>query len=134
MTINEKDRNELIKYRIEQAKETFSVIDLLIVNEKYPTALNRIYYGIFYSLLALGLKYKFETSKHQQLIGWFNKEFIHSGKIEKEFGKTLRETFENRTISDYDAFVEFEREDLIELFREMKAFIRRIETFLKLEK
>ena len=131
MTLSEKDRNELIKYRIEQAKETFSVIDLLIENKKYPTALNRIYYGIFYSLLALGLKYKFETSKHQQLIGWFNKEFIHSGKIEKKFGKTLREAFENRTICDYDAFVEFEREDLIELYEEMKSFISRLETFLK---
>jgi len=134
MKLNEKDRNELIKYRIEQAKETFSVIELLIDNEKYPTAFNRIYYGIFYSLLALGLKYEFETYKHQQLIGWFNKEFVHSGKIEKEFGKTLRNAFENRTISDYDAFIEFEKEDLIELFGEMKLFIRRIETFLKSEK
>ncbi len=73
MTINETDKNELINYRIEQAKETFSVIDLLIENDKYPAAFNRIYYGIFYSLLALALKFGFESSKHQQLIGWFNR-------------------------------------------------------------
>ncbi|MCF6271448.1 MAG: HEPN domain-containing protein [Melioribacteraceae bacterium] len=130
MKLNEKDRNELIKYRIEQAKETFSVIELLIDNEKYPTAFNRIYYGLFYSLLALGLKYEFETSKHQRLIGWFNKEFIHSGKIEKRFGRTLRKAYENRTIGDYDAFVEFEKDDLLELYEEMKLFIIRIEKFI----
>ncbi len=39
MKLNEKERNELIKYRIEQAKETFSVIELLIDNEKYPLLL-----------------------------------------------------------------------------------------------
>ncbi len=80
MTMNEADKNELIKYRIKQAKETFSVIELLIENDKYPAAFNRTYYGIFYSLLALGLKYGYETSKHQQLIGWFNKEFSLHGK------------------------------------------------------
>ncbi len=78
-------------------------------------------------MLALGLKYEFQTSKHQRLIGWFNKEFIHSGKIEKKFGKTLRKAFENRTVSDYDAFVEFEKYDLLELYEEMKLFIDRIE-------
>lgn len=131
MTINEDDKNELINYRIEQAKETFSVIDLLIENDKYPAAFNRIYYGIFYSLLALALKFGFESSKHQQIIGWFNREFIHMGKIEKHFGKTVRKAFESRTISDYDAFVEFEKDDVVELYDEMRGFVNRIEVFLQ---
>jgi len=41
-------------------------------------AVNRIYYGLFYIITALSLKYEFSTSKHQQLIGWFNKTFIKS--------------------------------------------------------
>jgi uncharacterized protein (UPF0332 family) len=69
----------LIQYRIGQAKETVEEADLLINNEKFRAAVNRIYYGMFYSLLALALKYEFQTSKHQQLIGWFNKNFIHPG-------------------------------------------------------
>lgn len=49
----------------------------------YAAAVNRIYYGISYILLALGLLYNFETSKQQQIIGWFNKKFIKEGIIEK---------------------------------------------------
>lgn len=83
MTIEEQTRADLIKYRLEQARETIDVVDLLIRNDKLSTAVNRIYYGMFYSLLALALQFNFETSKHQQLIGWFNREFIRSGLIEK---------------------------------------------------
>ncbi len=59
------------------------------------------------------------------------KNLVYTEKIEKNFGKILRKAFENRTISDYDAFVEFEKEDVAELYDEMKLFVERIETFLK---
>ena len=55
MNIDKKDKNELIKYRLQQARETIEVVEILIMNEKYPAAINRIYYGIFYTLLALAL-------------------------------------------------------------------------------
>ena len=82
MTIENDDRENLIKYRLEQAKETISDVSLLIENNRLRSAVNRIYYGMFYSLLALGLANQFETSKHVQLIGWFNKNFIHQGLID----------------------------------------------------
>jgi uncharacterized protein (UPF0332 family) len=87
MTLNTEDRKELIRYRLIQARESIDEVSFLIDNSKYKTAVNRIYYGMFYSLLALGLKYEFETSKHAQLIGWFNKNFVSSGQIDKKFGK-----------------------------------------------
>ncbi len=74
--MNDNDRQELIKYRLEQAKETIDDVEILLQFDKIRSAISRIYYGMFYSLLALGIKFQFETSKHQQLIGWFNKNFI----------------------------------------------------------
>jgi uncharacterized protein (UPF0332 family) len=112
---------------LEQARDTVQVVGLLIEHNKLPAAVNRIYYGIFYSLLALGLKYDFKTSKHLQLIGWFNKEFISTHKIETEYGKILKKAFESRTSGDYDIFYEFETEDVRNLFDEMQRFVSRIE-------
>lgn len=130
MTIEEQTRDDLIKYRLEQARDTIDVVDLLIKNDKLSSAINRIYYGMFYSLLALALQFNFETSKHQQLIGWFNKEFIRTGLIEKEFGRILRDAFENRTSGDYDSFVIFEQTEVLLLFSDMKSFIEQIEVFI----
>ena len=61
MNPDNKDKSNLIKYRLQQAMDTIEVVDILIINKKYPAAVNRIYYGIFYSLLALALKFDFES-------------------------------------------------------------------------
>jgi len=89
MKLDENQRTELIKYRLSEATETIQDVQLLLENDRLRAAVNRIYYGMFYSLLALGLAYEFETSKHQQLIGWFNKNFIYEGLIETKYGKSL---------------------------------------------
>jgi uncharacterized protein (UPF0332 family) len=130
MSIDEKDKLELIKYRLDEAKDTIEDVQLLISNDRLRASINRIYYGMFYSLLALGLKFDFETSKHQQLIGWFNKNFIHEGFIDTKYGKIINKALNRRTKGDYDSYVEFEKEIVVEMFVEMKDFIQEIENFI----
>ena len=52
MTTEDEDRINLIKYRLEQAGETIQDVQLLIDNDRLRSAVNRIYYGMFYALLA----------------------------------------------------------------------------------
>lgn len=130
MTIEDEDRKSLILYRLEQADETIQDVKLLVDNDRLRSAVNRIYYGMFYSLLALGLAYDFETSKHAQLIGWFNKEFINKKLIDSKYGKIINKAFNRRTKGDYDIYVEFDKEIIIEMFEEMKEFITSIKLYL----
>lgn len=132
MTIEEADRINLIKYRLEQAGETIQDVQLLIENNRLRSAVNRIYYGMFYALLALGLAHQFETSKHAQLIGWFNKNFINEGLIASKYGKIINKAFNRRTKGDYDTYVEFEKETVVEMFGEMQDFISEIKIHLNL--
>jgi len=133
MSLDANERTELIRYRLDEAKETIADVQLLIENDRLRAAVNRIYYGMFYSLLALGLAYQFETSKHQQLLGWFNKNFIHEGLIDAKFGKIINKASNRRTQGDYESYVEFDKEIILEMFGEMKEFIIEIERFLSLK-
>ena len=103
------DIKSLIDFRIQQANETIKEVKFQIENNYLHIAVNRIYYGMFYSLLALSLKYNYKSSKHQQLLGWFNKEFVKTGKIDRNIGKIIHKAFEERTDSDYGVFVEYEK-------------------------
>lgn len=123
--------SKLIEYRKKQATQSIDDVKLLIENKKFALAVNRIYYGMFYILLALSIKHGFKTSKHNQLIGWFNKEFVKTGKIDVKFGKIIHDAYENRTDSDYGVFVEFEEEEVFVRFDEMKLFIKEIEKLLE---
>ena len=131
MSIEDKDRAELIQYRLDEAKDTQTDVALLISHDRLRAAINRIYYGMFYALLALGLKYNFETSKHLQLLGWFNKNFIHEGLIDTKYGKIINKAYNRRTKGDYDSYVEFDIDLINEMFVEMKDFINAIDEFIK---
>ena len=131
MTIDDDYKKSLMQYRLEEAKDTMDDVQLLIENDRLRAAINRIYYGMFYSLMALGLAHGFETSKHPQLIGWFNRNFIHSKKIESEYGKMINKAYNRRTKGDYDAYVDFDKDIVIEMFNDMKAFISRINKILE---
>ena len=124
------EKNALIEHRIARATNTIEEVSFLIKNKKFLLAVNRIYYGMFYILSALSLKYDFSTSKHQQLIGWFNKEFISTGGIDRKYGRILHNAYNNRSTGDYDDFAEFDEEDVKKSFDEMKDFIRTIRALL----
>ncbi len=128
--INEEDRKILIDYRLKQAKETINISRFLIDSDQLVVAVNRIYYGMFYAVTALAIKHKFETSKHFQLIGWFNKEFIATGVLNNYYGKILRNAFQNRTKGDYDVFISFEKEEVIVMHEEMIEFIQKLEVLI----
>ena len=130
MSIDNQDRLDLIQYRLAEAKDTESDVELLMSHDRLRAAINRIYYSMFYSLLALGLKYEFETSKHAQLIGWFNKNFIHAGLIDTDYGKIINKAFNRRTKGDYDSYIEFDLETVKEMYEEMKDFNSTIEQFI----
>jgi len=61
--IDEKNRDSLVEYRLQQAFETIELAKFLVKNQKLVIAVNRIYYGMYYSLTALALATGFETSK-----------------------------------------------------------------------
>lgn len=131
MTVKSYEMENLIALRLKQAEEIISDVQLLIDNNRLRSAVNRIYYGMFYSLLALGLANQFETSKHAQLIGWFNKNFINEGLIEPKYGKIINKAFNRRTKGDYDIYAEFEKDIVIEMFYEMQDFISKIKIYLR---
>ena len=76
------EQNELLVQNcIVKSKEALSdAIAVLAIGRK-SLALNRQYYAIFYAAMALGHRNGFVTGKHMQLLGWFNKKFVHEEKI-----------------------------------------------------
>ena len=126
----EKYKTELINYRISRAQEAIEEVDVLITSKKYDAAVTRIYYGIFYIINALATIDNFSTSKHSQLIGYFNKEYVKEKIIDPKIGKFLNRAYELRTKSDYGEFTNYSDEEVKSYFEEMKDFIYTIEEII----
>jgi uncharacterized protein (UPF0332 family) len=118
------DLRKLIAYRLDQATETLDAARELSGAGHYRDAVNRAYYTMFYSALALLTSKGLGTSKHSGVLSLFNRYFIKPGQFPLEDGRHLREAFELRRGSDYREFVQITREQAEET-------IARAETFLQ---
>jgi len=124
------DTETLIKYRIARSKETIAEAANAIDNNFWFNAENRIYYAMFYIVSALAVKNGFSTSKHAQLLGWFNKNFILPALIPKKYGKIYQLAFNKRQKGDYEDFLSFEKDEVDEDYQNMLEFIGAIEKLL----
>ncbi len=122
--------HDIIIARWKQADECVLAAKVLLSNELISAALNRIYYGMFYVISALAAANGFHTSKHHQLLAWFNREFIATGKVSAELGKLARNAFRKRMEADYEAFVEFGSDTVEELIPQMESFIAEMKKLL----
>jgi uncharacterized protein (UPF0332 family) len=120
------DKKKLIKYRLNRASETLEEAKIAIENKRYLLAANRIYYASFYSVSALAIKHEFKTSKHTQLLSWFNKNFVKNGIVEKRLGKFYLDAFEMRQESDYEDFVVIDKTSIDEKVKLTLEFINKI--------
>ncbi len=93
----QKDKAEFIIQYLKKADEALKDARISIEHDRLENAINRVYYAIFYPVTALAYLHGYSTSKHYQLIGWFNKKFIHEEeRFSPEDYRVYKEAFENR--------------------------------------
>ncbi len=94
-------------------------------------AMNRVYYAMFYAVqAALGEK-AVSFSKHGQVKGYFNREFIKSGVLPIDMGRLYNKAFEYRQKFDYVDFAVPEEDMILEYIEKAEQFLNSINEYLK---
>ena len=117
-------KEDLIKYRRERAAETLEDARTLFERKRLFSAVNRIYYALFYEVSALLHTANLSASKHSGIRGLFNQHFVKTGLVSVEIGKFYSRMFDFRQEGDYDDMVYFEEE-------KVKNWLETAEEYLK---
>ena len=129
----EQNKDIIINKAIEKANNAFIDAKENYKNKRYETCQNRLYYAIFYIVSALAYKNDFITSKHAQLMGWFNKKFIYDEKIfDSKLLAIYKEAYTNRQLSDYDFMYQPDSDDILMMIDDVKMFIETIKEYLSI--
>ncbi len=128
--MKDREKEELVAYRIKRANETLLEIDILLHNGLWNTAVNRLYYACYYSASALLYYYDFQTATHSGVRQMLGLHFIKTGKIDTELGKVFSELFDKRHSTDYDDFIELSREDVEDLLPKARLFVKAAENLI----
>ncbi len=128
--MSDSEKADAIAYKITRAWVTLEEAELLLKNNYFNAAANRMYYACFYAVSALLAKNNINARKHSGVIQMFGLHFVSPGIVSKENGKLYTELFDMRQSGDYVDFIDFEREDVAGLLPPAKQLIDQIEQLL----
>ena len=121
------ERREYVKYRIESARKTFEAAKVLSENGFWNSAVNRLYYAVFYAVNALLVLNEIQTKSHSATKSQFSLHFVKTGRFDKKHGRLLSELFDWRQKGDYENMFDY-NSDLVEpLFEPAVEMIELIE-------
>lgn len=107
---------------LERAADTLFASDFNLKHEITLAAINRAYYSMFYSTIALLCTEGIVTKSHSGALNKFSELFIKSKKIDSKYGSMLKKSFDFRQSCDYDIEVEVTDEQAIILVEYAKLF------------
>ena len=125
------ERKEYVNYRIESAHKTFNAAKVLAENGFWNSAVNRLYYSIFYAVNALLVANEIITKSHSATKSQFSLHFVKTGKFDKKYGKLLSELFDWRQKGDYENIFDYNESSVKPLFKPVNEMIELIEKEIK---
>lgn len=132
MSSPKEKRKELARYRIKQAEESLDEAQFLHSGGKSPrSVMNRVYYSMFYSVLALLIYEPYSSSKHSGVLSYFNKNFIRNEVFDKEMGRTLNKAFDLRQREDYREYSHLTALEATHFIEKAESFVSKVNDYLK---
>lgn len=126
------NQQELSAYRLSQARDSLREADVLQREEmNLRSVMNRLYYAMFYAVLALLQTKQLGTSKHSGAIALFDREFVKPGIFPKELSKALHRAFELRQKGDYLEEAEITSADVEEVRPLAGEFVEKAESVIQ---
>lgn len=121
------ERKAYVQFRIETAYKTYDAAKLLADNGYWNSAINRLYYSLFYAVSALLVFNEIQTKSHSATKHQFSLYFIKTGKLDKKYGKLLAQLFDLRQKGDYENIVDYTGKEVEPLFEPAEEMIKVIE-------
>lgn len=129
--MNPEQLEDLLRYRVEQAHESLREAEILLDESALRGTINRAYYAMFYTLLALLATRQLGTSKHSGALALFDREFVKTGLFPCELSRSLHLAFDRRQTYDYGEMTEVDRQVAAETLTEARAFVAAVESYLR---
>ena len=121
----------LVEHRLEKSEEALRAAQSMFDQGMLIFAMNRIYYSMYYSVQALFALQGKSFSKHGQIKGFFNREYVKSGKLSKDMGRLFNKAFEYRQKFDYVDFVTPDESMVAEYITKAQVFCDQIRKYVK---
>ena len=95
--------------------------------------MNRLYYACYYAVTALLVSREIETTTHAGVRQMFGLHFVKTDIIARDLGRFYSDIFDMRQTGDYEDYIDFTEEDVLDLLPSANTLMSNIERLLKNE-
>jgi len=99
----------------------------LAENGFWNSAVNRLYYALFYAVNAVLVVNEVYPQSHSGMRSLFALHFIKSGRMDMKYGKLLAQLYDWRQKGDYDNMFDYDSESVMTLFEPVMEMLIQIE-------
>lgn len=125
------EKNILVRHWIEKSYNALEAAKINFEQNFYETAINRLYYSVFYMVNAYlqleGISYK----KHSAIRSFFNRKFVKENLLEKHYSNVYNRLYQIREEADYSLTFEIEKDKLKWYINQTEKLIKEIEKIIK---
>ncbi len=112
------------------ALEELDIATLLLERAHYRASISRSYYSMYYAAQSLLLSENIDTSTHKGLIRLFSLHFVKTGRFSSKWSNFLKEAYDLRQLSHYDADFTGTLAEAEMLLEKAKTFVAEVERIL----
>lgn len=121
MKLSDENRALIVKLESDKAKKCLDEVDTLVSLEYWDTAINRLYYGLMHSALALLISDGYSVKTHQGINMAIGEHYVNTGLLAKEHGHFYSKLRNLRERGDYNCSYNADREIVENLVAPAKA-------------
>ena len=123
MSLDENNRDLLVKMHLEKTRQEMSDAELLHNAGSDGSAAGRIYYAIFHAVCALLIHDGIRVKSHKGAYTMFCMHYVNTGKFPQVYGKWYRDMELIREESDYNCFYNVTSDDINERIPQAREMI-----------
>jgi len=122
---------DLCKYRLAQSEETLQVAKDCLNNRHFKDSINRSYYAAFHAVRAVLALESVDFKRHKDVVAYFNKNYVATGKFDREIGRNLSRLQQIREKCDYNDYFIVALEDTEAQFKASKMIADAVKVFVQ---
>lgn len=122
---------ELAAYRLSKAEECLTDATEAFNQNRLANSINRSYYAILHATRALLALEGYDSKRHSTIIGYFNQNYVVTGKVEHVYHKMLASAFQVRNESDYNDFYVASREEARKQLDNATVFVEMVKGIIR---
>ncbi len=132
MTLKQEERDAIVTYRLEKAKNTIQEVKDVGSLGYWNLSANRLYYAAYYASVALLISNGIDATTHKGVIRMIGESFIRKGILTTDDSKLLGRLFIMRQSGDYEDMFDWEESDVRPLIPKVEDYICRISKLIGL--